>query len=188
MARALFFQESFFYKNSPVDENVNYDVIRPVVWDCQELFIQDVLGSTLYDALKAEIVTNGGTLTTARFVTLVNNYVAPCLLNYTLVEAQITMLFKMRNKSVMTDRSDYSDPIEFSQHKYLKDEYRIKAEQYAEKIERYLCANSSTFPEYTTYTSSDQVRAQNQRPTTTLYMGGVFKGGVGYGEDYYKNK
>lgn len=184
MARPLFFQESYLYDNSPIDENVNFNLIRPVMWDCQELYIQDILGTPLYNLIKTEIVTNSGTLTTARLVTLVNDYVAPCLLNYAIMDSQITMLYKMRNKSVSTDRSDYSDPIEYQQHKYLKDEYRDKAEQYAEKIERFLCANSTTYPEYTTYTSSDQVRAQDQKPNIGVFLGTDFAGN-GYGWEYY---
>ena len=72
--RALFFQSAYFYENSPVDENTDYDLIRPVVWDCQELYIQDIIGSPLYNAIKAEIVTNSGTLTTQAYLDLVNGY------------------------------------------------------------------------------------------------------------------
>lgn len=184
MARELLFNESYFFSSSPVDENVNYDTIQPIVWDCQELYIQDILGSPLYEALKAEITSNAGTLTTARFLTLVNTYVAPCLLNYTLMEAQVFLLYKMRNKSVMTDRTDYSDPISFQELEYLRDNFRKKAEQYAEKIERYLCANQATFPEYTTYTSSDEVRAQHQRPTVSVHLGSQGKP-YPYGWEYW---
>jgi len=185
MARALFYNESFFYENSAVDENVNYDVIRPVMWDAQELYIQDILGTPLYNELKTQV--ENSTLT-ALNTTLLNDYVVPCLLKYTLMDSQITMLFKMRNKSVSTDRSDYSTEVDFQEHKYLVNEYRIKAEQYAEKIERYLCANQSSYPLYTTYTSSDEVRAQHQRPQTSLWLGGMNKGGIGYGYEYYENK
>ena len=187
MSRALFFQSAYFFENSPVDENTNYDLIQPVVWDCQELFIQEILGSPLYDALKDEIIANGGTLTTARFVTLVNSYVAPCLLNYTLMDSQTTMLYKMRNQAVMKTRSDYGEPVDFKQHRYLKDEYKIKAEAYAEKIERFLCANNTDYPEYTTYTTSDQVRAKNQRPSTSVYLGSL-NIESSYGRDYDQNK
>ena len=185
--RGLLFQPAYFYENTPVDENTNYDLIQPVVWDCQELFIQEILGSPLYDAILAEIVTNGGTLTTARYVTLVNSYVAPCLLNYVLMDSQVTMLYKMRNLSVSTNRSDYSSEVDFKEHRYLKDQFKIKAEAYAEKIVRYLCANSATFPEYLNYTSSDQVRAKNQRPSTSVYLGGM-QIMNNYGQDYYENK
>jgi len=185
MSRALFFEEKFLYQNSPVDENTNYKVIRPVVWDCQELYIQDILGTPLYKLIKDEIETNGGTLTTARLLTLVNDYVAPCLLNYVLMDSQMTMLFKMRNKSVSTDRSDYSNPVEYKTYLHLKDEYQLKAEQYAEKIQRYLCANSSTYPEYTNYSTSDEVRAQNQRPDIGIYLGGL-NIPKDYGYEYYE--
>jgi len=180
------FQESYFTELSPVDENVNYDLIRPVVWNAQELYIKDILGQPLYEVIVDEIVTNMGTLTTPRLVTLVDSYIAPCLLHYSLMDAQITMLYKMRNLSVNTTRSDYSDPIEFSEHKYLKDEYKHKAEAYAERIQRYLCANHSTYPEYTTYTSSDEVRAQNQSPTVSVYLGSGSKKVSGYGWEYYE--
>ena len=186
--RALFFQSAYFYENSPVDENTDYDLIRPVVWDCQELYIQDIIGSPLYSAIKAEIVTNSGTLTTQAYLDLVNGYVAPCLLNYTLMDSQITMLYKMRNRSVSTDRSDYSSEIDFKELRYLKDEYKIKAEAYADKIQRFLCANLSSYPLYTTYTTSDEVRAQNQRPSTSVWLGGTIGKVSGYGSEYYENK
>ncbi len=176
------FNEAYFYENTPVDENTNYNLIRPVLWNAQELYIKDILGQTLYEVITDEIEANTGTLTTARLLTLVNTYVAPCLLHYTLMDAQVSMLYKMRNLSVNESRSEFSDPIQFQQHKYLKDEYRIIAEQYAERIERYLCANLSTFPEYTTYATSDLVRAQGQGVSTTMYLGG--KPRKTYGYDY----
>jgi hypothetical protein len=172
MARALFFNESYFFENSIVDENVNYDkLIRPIIWDCQELYIQDIIGTPLYNVLKDEITTNGGSLTTTRLITLNNTYIAPCLLNYTLMEAQVSMLYKMRNKSVMTDRGDFSDPVDYQTHNYLVDQFQNKAEQYAQRIESYLCANTETFPEYTTYTSSDEIRAQRQKPSVSVFLG-----------------
>lgn len=186
MSRALMINQEYFYENSTVDKNTDYEIIRPILWDCQELYIKDIIGSPLYDVITAEIISNGGTLTTARLLTLVNDYIAPCLLKYTLKEASIFLLFKIRNRSISTDRSDFSDPIDRSELKLLEDRYRETAEAYAEKIERYICANQSTYPEYTTYTSSDEVRAQRQRPTSSLYLGGMQKGGNGYGYEYYE--
>jgi hypothetical protein len=168
--RALFISQAYLYETTEIDENTNWKVIRPTIWDCQEIYIQDIIGTPLYDALKAEIIANDGSLTTPRFVTLVDNYVAPCLLKYVIAETQVPMLFKFRNQSVLKGRTDNADSVEFDEHKYLKDYYTIRAEKYAKKIERYLIANSTTFPEYTTYTDSDEVRAQSQSATTSLYL------------------
>lgn len=188
MARALFFQSSYFYENSPVDENADYDLVRPVIWDAQELYIKDIIGQPLYEVIRDEIISNNGTLTTNRLVTLNDDYIAPCLLNYVLMDVQTNLLYKMRNRSLSTDRSEFSDPVDFKSYQHIKDNFKIKAEQYAERIQRYLVANSSTFPEYTTYSSSDQVRAQNQRPSTSVYIGGNFTSPVGYGWEYYEKK
>lgn len=170
MARALFFNQTYFYENTTVDENTDYKMIRPVIWDCMEIFIQDIVGTPLYNELKTQVVAS---TVTALNTTLLNNYIAPCLLNYTMAEAQVTMLFKFRNRSVSTDRSDYSNPVELKEHQYLKDQFQIKAEKYAKKIEDYLIANLTDYPLYNTYTTTDEVRAQTQAPNVSLYLKGA---------------
>lgn len=178
--RALFIDQEYFYENTEVDENVDWKVLQPVVWDCQEIYIQDILGTPLYSALKEEIIDNDGSLTTPRFLTLVNSYVVPCLLKYVMTEVQVSIRYRYRDQSVLKGRTDNADYVDFEEHKYLKDLYQSKAEKYAVKIQDYLIANSTTFPEYSQYTSSDQVRAQNQKATTSLFVKGIGRRGCDY--------
>lgn len=182
MNRPLFFNEDYFHAVTPVDENQNYKVLRPVVWECQELYIQDILGTPLYTELKDQVTAS--TLT-ALNTTLLQNYVAPCLANYVMKEGMTNMLFKIRNKSVMTDRSDFSDPVDFTTYKHLQDTYRERAEKYAVKIEEFLCANSTDYPLYSNYTTSDEVRAQAQRATVPLALG-VRPRKSGLGWEYFE--
>jgi hypothetical protein len=170
ITKGLFFGQDYFYEESPVDENTDWKLIRPVVWACQKVYIEDIVGTPLYNTLEAAVIASS---LAGNNQTLVNTYIAPCLLYYTLSEAQVPLTFKYRNRSVQTQRSDSTDPVDLTEHKYLKDEYKMIAEKFAEKIERYLCANTSLFPDYTTYTSSDQVRAQRQRPTVSVYLPGI---------------
>jgi hypothetical protein len=182
MNRPLFFNEDYFHAVTPVDENQNYKLLRPVVWECQELYIQDIIGTPLYNELKDQWENN---TMTALNLTLVQNYIAPCLANYVMKEGMTNMLFKMRNKSVMTDRSDFSDPVDFTSYKHLQNTYQERAEKYAGKIEDYLCANSVDYPLYTSYTSVDEVRAQGQRATTSLALG-IKPRRTGMGWEYYE--
>lgn len=168
MNRPLFFNEAYFHAVTPVDENQNYKLIQCAIWDCQELIIQDILGTPLYTEIKNQIIADNET---ALNTTLRENYIAPCLANYVMYAAMPHMTFKFRNKSVMTDRSDFGDPVDFQSYEHLRDTFKIKAEKYADKIEAYLCANSSDYPLYTTYTTSDEVRAQGQRATVSLALG-----------------
>ena len=169
MANPLFFQESYFFLVTPIDENTNYKYIRPVIWDCQELYIQDILGTPLYNEIKSQIVAN--TLTVLN-TTLLETYVVPCLINYVLSEVQWNLNFKFRNKSVNQDRSDFTDPIDYTTFKNIREQFAMKAQKYADKIEKYLCANTDDYPLYTTYTTSDEVRAQKQKPSISVYLGG----------------
>lgn len=170
MTRPLFFTQTYFHEHTPVDENTNYNVIQPVIWDCQELTIQDILGTPLYNELKHQIVSN---TVTALNATLIEKYINPCLLKYVMHESQVSLLYKFRNKSVMQERSDFGNPVSFEEHRYLKDYYKVQAEAYAMKIQEYLKAKGDDYPLYYTYTNSDEVRAQNQKPTVSVWLKGM---------------
>lgn len=180
MARAIFFDQTYFYENTEIDENVNWKLIRSTIWNAQEFYIQDILGGTLYQAIRDEIVTNNGTLTTGKYVTLVDTYIAPVLLNYVMSDLQVPLLYKFRDKSTSTNRSEFSNPITHSEMVKLQDFYRIKAEKFADRLYDYLCANTSTYTEWTTYATSDLVRAQTPRPTTGLWMGKARENSKGF--------
>ena len=175
VTKGLFFDQTFFYEETPVDENVDWHIIRPVIWNCQKVYVEDIIGTPLYDVIEAEIISNAGALTTGRLVTLTNEYIVPCLVNYCMMELTTTLTFKFKNRSLQTQRSSDSDEVTLESIRYIKAEYKDLAEKFAEKIQRYLQANSSTFPEYTTYTSSDQVRAMDQKPTVGVYLPGMEK-------------
>jgi hypothetical protein len=87
-------------------------------------------------------------------------------------EVQVPLLYKMRNKSVAKANSDNALPVSFTEHKYLRDYYKDKAEYFAKRLTDFLCVNSATYPEYNTYTSSDQVRAKSAHSTVSVYLGG----------------
>lgn len=180
MARPLYFNQTYFYENTSVDENTNWKQLRPIIWDCQNIYIQDIIGSALFDEVNGQIVAD--TLT-ALNTTLVDDYIAPCLRNYVMMEAQVTMLYKFRQRSVSKDRSDYSNPVDFKEHRYIKDQYQIKAEKYAVKIQDYLIANLTDYPLYNTWVNTDDVIAQKQGKRVSLYLGGGKKNCPTYGRE-----
>ena len=49
MARQLFFDESFLKDNSEIDENTDMKLLNPTIWRCQIQYIQNVLGTNLYN-------------------------------------------------------------------------------------------------------------------------------------------
>lgn len=169
MARILFISEDFIKDNSEIDENVDMKLINPTIWRCQIQYIQNILGTKLYNKIVSDI--DGDTLT-GNYLTLVNDYCADCLLNYVMFEVQVPLLYKMRDKNVSKKNSDNSQPIDFKEHRYLKDFYQDKAEFFARRIAKYLCENEELFPEYNTEDQIDEVRPQGGEATVSVYLGG----------------
>ena len=120
----LFISENYVKNNSLIDENVDVRLILPSIRDSQELRIHPILGTPLYEDLKTKI--SGGTLT-ADDITLLDNYIAPSMLQWTMYECSASMLFKYRNKSVATKSSENSQPIDFQNLQFLRDEWKNKA-------------------------------------------------------------
>lgn len=173
VTKGLFFDQDYFHEETEMDENVDWKLIRPVIWRCQKIYIEDLIGTPLYDVIEAEIIANAGALTTGRLVTLVNTYIAPCLVYYTLMESTLPMTYKLRNRSLQTHRSPDTDEVDLSDIRYIKAEYKDIAEKFAKRVTAYLRANTTTYTEFTTFTTSDQIRPTDAKSTVSVYLPGV---------------
>ncbi len=164
----LFISETYVKNNSLIDENVDMRLVLPSIRDAQELRMHPILGTPFYNDLKDKIT--GGTLN-ADEINLLDNYVAPSMLQSTLYECSASMLFKYRNKSVSTKNSENSQPISYQDLQFLRDEWRNKAEERDQRLINYLCDNSTLFPKYNE--ASDDLT-----PKKTAYQTGFWLGGA----------
>ena len=128
--------------------------------------------------LKTKIT--GGTLT-ADDVTLLDSYIAPSMLQWTMYECSASMLFKYRNKSVSTKSSENSQPIDFQDLQFLRDVWKNKAEERDKRLINYLCDNDNLYPKYNE--SSDDLNPKKTAYQTSFYLGG---GASGCWRDDYK--
>ena len=158
--RALFISEKFIKRNTEIDENVNVNKLLPTVWWCQKQYIERTLGTPLFEDLSTKII--AGTLAGDDLI-LVDNFIADALLNWFMVEIQVALLYNYRNKSVGKNDSQFSTPIDYTEHRYLKDNYKPRAEYFVQRLEAFLVANSAKYPKWTEHTSSDQVIPTDQQ-------------------------
>ena len=157
MARQLFFDENFLKENSEIDENVDMKLLNPTIWRCQIQYMQNVLGTKLYDKILSDI--EASTLTGVYWV---------------MYEVQIPLLFKFRDKAVSTKNSTNSAPISTKELSRIENRFKDKAEFFTERISSYLCANESLYPEYDTENEYDETRPQDGMPTVSVYLGGPY--------------
>ena len=145
MATALFISEQFIKETSAIDENVDMKYIGITIDKCQKKYILDILGTGLYNELQTQIL--AGTVTSLNR-TLLDNYIQDALKYWVLYEGIELFTYKITNKSIVTKTSENSQPIDLSVVTRLMDGYKDDAEFFSEKITKYLCANSSSYPLY----------------------------------------
>lgn len=167
MAFAYFITEKYIKENSPVDDNVDVKLLQMGIRKAQDIYIRDRIGSGIYDELCTQIT--AATLTAAN-TTLLNQYIAPCLLQYTLYESAENISFQILNKGIQTRNSEFSSPADISAITGLMNKWKNDAEYYANRLSDFLCANSSSYPLFLNPGSTDETIA----PRRGYFVGGIF--------------
>jgi len=167
MAVGLIVSEKYIKNNTVIDENVDMKLLLPTIWMAQERHVQEVVGGSLYKKLQADIVAS--TLT-GNYLTLVDDYIAPALLWWVMYESDITLLYKYRNKNISKKDSENATPVDFSEHRYLRNNNKDYAEWWTERLIDYLCENSNDFPEYSDSTG-DELQPRSTKYSSTVFLG-----------------
>ena len=141
----LFISEEFLKQNTALSENLDPKLVYSFVQETQDMYIQDVLGSKLYNHLKASL--SASTITTDETNLLL--LIRPALANYTVYIAMPFLSLKLKNKGIVKPNTENSETASLSEIKYLREEYKNRGEFYVKRIQDYLCKNGSLFPDYT---------------------------------------
>lgn len=142
---ALFISSQRLKKITSIDENVEGQELIPFAVQAQDIYIQDALGTTFYNHLRTAV---SGSTATDDEKTLINEYIAPTLANYTLYLALPSLNYKVRNKALLSPSSEESINVGLEEVKYLREATEATAEFYAQRLIDYLCVNESLFPTY----------------------------------------
>lgn len=146
MDEYLFVSEQFLKDNSVIDNNVDYDKITSAIIHTQDIHLQKVLGSPLFEDLCAKGL--GSPSFNANETALIKKYIQKTVLWYLLMELPIEFKFKWMNKGIMVKSSDNSQAADTSDIKWIINHCQTKAEDYAELLTKYLECNTTLFPKY----------------------------------------
>lgn len=136
-----------------LDNNTRDEEITPSILDAQNVYIQQTLGTPLFNRLKDGILNN--TLN-ADEITLLNEYIAPALMQYALYLILPNIKYKIVEKGILNGTSEETQPTTLDELKYLRQSILDLAQFYDTRLREYLCdVPSSTFPLYTNPTAKD---------------------------------
>jgi hypothetical protein len=137
-----------------IHENVQVHDILPHINDAQNLFLQDLLGSNFFASLKDEIEADN---LSAENRELVDDFIAPFVLNAALYQALPFQYVKFRNKGLLKGDSEEATGADLKDVQYIRDAVRTTFEFYRERLRKQLVNFSNLYPEYVTVTNMQNV-------------------------------
>ncbi len=170
--------ETYVKKASSIMKNVDNQFIKAHILEAQNIQIQQVLGTALYDEIIEEFIsfkasgdprTAIGTYVSATNLTLIDNYLKQIILYYTLYYSIYDLWLKFTNKGVVNQTSDNSDTADILYLEKMRKSYKSTAEDYIQLMLDFLIENSSSYPLF--ITNEEDCNTLASRSTSTMYLG-----------------
>tara|TARA_R110002073_G_scaffold116064_3_gene254323 strand:+ start:15746 stop:16249 length:504 start_codon:yes stop_codon:yes gene_type:complete len=152
MATAIWCTPLTIKKNSVINGDLDDDKLTYVIKNAQLIHIQNYLGTDLYEGLQTRSL--AGTLTDIENA-LIDNYIEPALVFWSLSEYVYTGAYNISNKGILKHSDEQSETVSRDEIVSLGQSYEKTAQHFTERLVEYLCDKSNLFPEYSSNTGSD---------------------------------
>ena len=168
MSRVLFIGTARLKKQTPIQQNVDDDLLNNYIFRAQETHIHQYLGTDLYVSIKNKVLQNQ---LSGAYKTLMDDYITNCLIEWAFYEVLPFISMKITNKTIARGNADYLAEADLADLKYLRQTVRDVAEFYGQRMITYLKENNELYPEYNTNSGLDKLI-----PNSNAYFNGVYLG------------
>jgi hypothetical protein len=166
----LFIDDQYLKDNSPIGKSIDVDEIYSFVYNSQEVYSQDLLGTPLYNDFQAKasnlVSGTGSTFSASEWALF--EIVSKSLVYWTVYTALPHIFLKIRNAGVVKSQSENTQNTDLTELKYLREEMKNLAEFWATRGVNYLCANSTDFPLYNA--ASDDMYPSTRQWDSDIYL------------------
>ena len=154
MATQLFINRTDLVRNSIIDGNVDTDKFIQFIKIAQEIDVQQIIGTDMYNALSAAIP-NIDLPANARWKTILDDYIVPMLIWYAQSNYFPFAAYQVKNGGVFKHTSENSISADKNEIDFLVEKARTNAEWYSRRFIGFMSFNQTTYPEYTSNTNDD---------------------------------
>lgn len=165
MTDALLISEATIKKYCVIENNVDPKLIEATIVMVQDIQLQQVIGTALYNKLLTDCPTFTGV-----YSTLMDNYIIPFLMNAVIADGCTTFLYRFSNKGPVTSNSENDSPISEAQVNRIEAKWRAQADFYGKRLSLYLDQNYSSFPELATNDEMQQLSPKTKRYATGINL------------------
>ena len=152
---------------TPINDNVDDSLLHNAITEAQDIDCQQLLGSILYHKIMELVEDDSIKLPeNEKYKILLDEYVTKVVLYAALERAIPVIHYKIVNKGITTQSSDYSATTTTAEMQYLIDKVKNDKEFYATRLANHLLANTALYPEYYASRKIDEM-IPNTRPYRT---------------------
>ena len=155
MATVLFINRTDLVRNSIIDGNVDTDKFIQFVKIAQEIDIQQIIGTQMYEGLTAAILAGIDLPANARWKIILDDYIVSMLIWYAQSNYYPFSAYQLKNGGLYKHTAENSQSVDKNEVDYLVEKARTNAEWYSRRFIDFMCFNQSTYPEYTSNVNDD---------------------------------
>ena len=149
--------------------NVDEKLVLPEIKTAQDMYILPALGSALYNELQTAVEANSYT---ALQTTLLNDYIADCLIYFVMSELPQGLSFQFYNKGLLRKSGENTENPSMQDMIDVANRYRARAEFYKQRLIKYLKQNNALYPNYLNFGSGiDSIKPDNDGYTVSMWLG-----------------
>lgn len=172
MTNILFISEDYIKTNSGLNDNVFGKNLLPAIREAQDLYLQQIIGSTLYEKLiqliDDELI---GETENALYKDLLDNEIRPYLLYETLVQLIPVINAKLVNFGSMQSNDEHLVNLSQGDVVVLTGHYQNNADFYARRLQEYILNNCNSLG--VDACTCEGIRSNlNNAATTGIWLGG----------------
>jgi hypothetical protein len=146
--RAFFIDETYLKDNSPLSGNVDIAEIYPYAKVCEEIYIQEAIGTSLFNDLAAKIILDEDLSGYPNELILVKK-IREAVLWYTVYKALPFISIKVRNIGLVKQTGENLTSADSQDVKDLRHECKINGDFFLKRVQDYLCDFGDLFSAYT---------------------------------------
>lgn len=150
-------------KSTTLNENVEDKFILDAINTVQQLQLQQLIGTELLNKLLDGIDETGAFTLNDDYYNLVMQYIQPYLKKQVQASLIVPLNYKLRNAGLVTNTDNNFNVVGYKEAKAVEQYLADEASAFANLLTKYLCTNSSKFPEY-------KVK-HNNNTNTIIYLG-----------------
>lgn len=169
--RVFLISEKILKSETIINDNMGSEYIQPAIETSQDIYLQQLIGTELLDKLY-DLVENGQIEEEANlhYKELIDEHVTNYLKYKVLSEIVIPLAYKYRNVGVVQTTHDNIQNTSLRDAQLVANHYDLRANFYADRMSKYLCANSDKFPEYKSMRTSSDYMANSDAYTTNWVL------------------